>query len=448
MPWKIVHLDVSQGIPPLSSGPGFQGFFVVLWWHTIPLGQCWIPKRHLPMGAAELTEHALTVITPAVERHLQVRSVEAPSVSNRHPERGDRNLEILPLLDRPLKTLQDRLSLHLRDTGGLSASLIICTKDRPDQLKRYLLSLQSLSYRPREIWVVDNAPRSDATRQTVARFPDIRYIQEPRAGLDVARNTGIRHASGEIVVFTDDDVTVHPDWIARIMQGFNHPKVMAVTGLVLPAELNTEAQYLFERYWGFGRGYLSRSFGRPFFERKQCKGVPVWQIGAGANMAFRREVFDRVGPFDERLDVGAAGCSGDSEMWYRILARGWICHYEPTAVVYHYHRRKLERMNKQIYDYMRGHVAALLIQFEKHRHRGNLRRLFLSLPNYYARLAVKGVLNGFSGRERTLHKEIRGCLSGLAYYATQRRPVNSFSLSSVDIGPQQPDGTQRGMRSL
>jgi glycosyltransferase involved in cell wall biosynthesis len=245
------------------------------------------------------------------------------------------------------------------------------------------------------------------------------YIREPRPGLDVARNRGIDNTSGEIIAFVDDDAIVHQDWLGRVRQGFKDKDVMAVTGLVLPAELETEAQFLFESHWGFGRGYLPRVFGNRFLEGTRSRGAPVWEIGAGANMAFRRKVFDKVGLFDDRLDVGAAGCSGDSEMWYRILAQGWACHYEPSVVVYHYHRRNMEDLYQQIHYYMRGHVAALLIQFERYRHWGNLRRILISLPWYYARLAVKGLVNGFSGRHSSLKAEICGCLSGIAYYFTK-----------------------------
>jgi GT2 family glycosyltransferase len=276
--------------------------------------------------------------------------------------------------------------------------------------------------------VVDNAPRSDATRRVAEKFSGVRYIREPRAGLDVARNTGIQNTTGDIVAFTDDDAVVHPDWIGRIRQGFKEPDTMALTGLVLPAELETEAQYLFETHWGFGRGYVPKTFSKRFFERAKGHGVPTWEIGAGANMAFRRPIFDRVGLFDERLDVGAAGCSGDSEMWYRILTKGWTCRYDPTAVVYHYHRRTMEGLHHQLYHYMRGHVTALLIQSERHRHWGNLRRILLSLPRYYAGLVLNGLQNGFSERECTLKSEILGSLAGIRYYFLKGRKMNHTAL--------------------
>jgi hypothetical protein len=89
------------------------------------------------------------------------------------------------------------------------------------------------------------------------------------------------------------------------------------------------------------------------------------------------------GGFEERLDVGAAGCSGDSEFWNRILHTGGVCRYEPGAVIYHFHRRTVEGLRAQIRAYMRGHIAALLVQYERTGERGNLRRIYRSLPGWY-----------------------------------------------------------------
>lgn len=416
-PRKVVHLDLSAGIPTLPFCEGFQGLYVVLWWHGIPLGHQEISSTQLPMPATQLTNLVLQTITPAVGDCLLERGFKAPL-----PESENLLQDVIPefydlmALEHPLVRLHER---SLQPNDG-SVSVVICTRDRPELLARCLRSLQKLSQRPQQILVVDNAPSSDATRQLVAQMPDIRYVLEPRPGLDVARNTGIRHSTGDIIAFTDDDVTVHPDWTTRLQQSFHDPKVMAVTGLVLAAELETEAQFMFEKYWGFNRGYRALTFDSQYFEQLKPWGVPVWCIGAGANMAFRCQVFELVGYFDERLDVGAAGCSGDSEFWYRVLAEGWYCRYEPTAVAYHYHRRDVDSLKQQMYYYMRGHVAALLIQFAKYRHWGNLRRLFLALPKYYAKFLLRGLIKGFKLRNSTLLIEILGCLSGVSFYLQNR----------------------------
>lgn len=301
------------------------------------------------------------------------------------------------------------------------SSIVICTRDRPDDLERCLASLGSQSRQPNEVIVVDNASRDDRTRM-VAAAAGVTYIREDRPGLDFARNAGARVARHAIVAYTDDDVVLHPSWLERLVDAFDDADVMAVTGLVLPAELETEAQQIFERHWGFGRGYQRIDFGPDFFKRTRATGCPAWEVGAGASMAFRREAFERVGYFDERLDAGAAGCSGDSEFWYRLLAAGWRCRYEPTAVAYHYHRRTIEALARQIRAYMRGHVTALFIQHERTRERGNLRRIWRVMPRYYAARIYRRLRDGRGPHNRFLMEEIQGALGGIVYYYRALRP--------------------------
>lgn len=420
IPWKIFHLELSEGIPALSAEPDYQGLYLVFWWHGVPLGDRAISGAQLPMSATELANLIGQTITPAVGDRLLPQGFKAALSEHpvHHPPAIPPDFYALLALNRPLERLDESLS---NESDSETVSVVICTRDRPEQLEKCLRSLQSLSQPPQEIIVVDNAPATEATREVVFQIPGVRYILEPRPGLSVARNTGIRHSTGKIVAFTDDDVAVHPDWIRRIQQGFENPQVMAVTGLVLPAELETESQFTFETSQkNFSWGYRKRIFDRHFFESIQHLGVPVWRIGAGANMAFRREIFERVGDFDERLGAGASGCSEDSEFWYRVLAEGWLCYYEPTAVIFHYHRQELERLKQQIHQYMRGHVAALLIQFARYGHWGNLIRLFVILPGYYVKVLLGGILRGFSSRHKTLLVEVFGCLAGIKFYLQYR----------------------------
>jgi hypothetical protein len=168
--------------------------------------------------------------------------------------------------------------------------------------------------------------------------------------LDWARNRAVNEARGEIIAFTDDDVVVDPGWVSALAAVFaEEPEVMAVTGLVWPLELATETQVLFERYGGFGRGFRRRWFwadpATPF--------PPAWlgtgQFGTGANMAFRRQVFQHVGLFDPALDVGTlTNGVGDLEMFFRILKAGHPLVYEPAALVRHRHRRDYQDLRYQL----------------------------------------------------------------------------------------------------
>jgi glycosyltransferase involved in cell wall biosynthesis len=300
-------------------------------------------------------------------------------------------------------------------------SLVICTRDRPQALARCLASLPRQTRQPDEIVVVDNASLTGETQQ-VCRKAGVRYVREDRPGLDIARNTGAQASKSEIVAYTDDDVVLHPWWLERMTGAFDAAHIWAVTGLVLPAELATQAQWHFERYWGFGRGFQRKDFGPDFLEANGRHGCPTWLIGAGASMAFRRSAFARAGFFDERLDVGAAGCSGDSEFWHRLLCAGGTCRYEPSVVAFHYHRRDWRGLSKQIRAYMRGHSAALLVQYERSGRQGNLRRLFVSFPQLYARRLLKRALSKSDGADLLMGEEIAGLLSGIWFYARAKRP--------------------------
>ncbi|RST31397.1 glycosyltransferase [Sphingomonas ginkgonis] len=302
------------------------------------------------------------------------------------------------------------------------ASVVICTRDRPAELRRCLASLPDQTLVPAEVIVVDNASRTAETR-AVAEAAGAVYVREDRPGLDFARNAGALRASGEIVAYTDDDVVLHPRWLEALVASFTSPAVGGVTGLVLPAELASEAQLHFETYWSFGRGYDPIDFPASLVRGPAAAAFQASTVGAGASMAFRRSVFAEAGLFDERLDVGQAGCSGDSEYWYRLLARGFDCRYEPRSVAFHYHRRGMDGLASQLRAYMRGNAASLLIQYEDTGMAVNRRRALVWLPRWYAGRLRRRLTGRRVPDDRFLRQEVAGYLSGLLFYWRHRRPV-------------------------
>lgn len=317
--------------------------------------------------------------------------------------------------------LQPPPAVQQQPATKADASIVICTRDRPDELRRCLQSLPSQRMQPKEIIVVDNASQDSRTRE-VAEAAGVIYIREDRPGLDFARNAGARSAAAEIIAYTDDDVILHPAWLERLVAAFDEPTIGAVTGLVLPAELATEAQRHFEAYWSFGQGYRRRDFRAADFSAAKDSVFPAWKVGAGASMAFRRAVFDKAGWFDERLDVGQAGCSGDSEFWYRLQANGFDCRYEPASVAFHFHRRTMDGLGSQIFHYMRGHSAALLVQHERTGIRANLRQAFAVMPQWYLGRLWKRIRGRREPEDRFLRQEILGYLSGILFYYRAPRP--------------------------
>ena len=418
--WQISNIRLENGVDALPSlKHGYGHLLVFFWWRGILLGRRVFLAGELPVPAHTVAAVASQVIAPAVRDHILGRN-QAPyeliphRVRQASLEALKRSAPVAPLASRfPLPVLSERLALPSPQALAHRISVIVCTRDRPDSLARCLRSLVPSRPYLHEVLVVDNAPASGAARRVVDEHDLVGYIAEPRPGLSRARNTGIKHSSGTIIAFTDDDVVVHNDWGARLHNAFSRSEVMCVTGQVIPLSLETPAQVAFEEsLGGFSQGFRPIEFDGEFFEATKRFGVPVWRIGAGANMAFRRTAFDLVGPFDERLGAGAAGCSEDSELWYRLLADGRVCRYDPTAVVFHEHRASWSALEEQSYYYMRGHVAALLLQFMKYRHWGNLVRIFSVLPSYYAGVFVRAVSGG-NLRQSLLWPRVRGSLAGL-----------------------------------
>jgi glycosyltransferase involved in cell wall biosynthesis len=247
-------------------------------------------------------------------------------------------------------------------------SVVIPTRDRPDPLARSLESVLDCAYPPErfEVIVADNAPAGDWTRELVeAAYGEderVSYLRVERAGSGSARNDGAARARGEIVAFVDDDAVVDRHWLAELAAGFGVADgVACVTGLVLPAELDTWAQQLFQEYGGFGAGFEEKVYDLgshgpddPLFPYRP--GL----LGSGNNVAFRRAALLELGAYDECLGNGTPARSGeDWELFLRLLRAGHTAVYRPAAIVHHADRRTYGELRTQIHDYGVGMAAAI-----------------------------------------------------------------------------------------
>lgn len=295
-----------------------------------------------------------------------------------------------------VKSLLLQEAAPLRKSSEMTVSLIIATLDRPDDLTRCLDSLRKLesAIRP-EIVVVDNNPSSGKTKELIKQYPEVVYTTEERKGLSYARNRGFITCRGEIAIAIDDDVVVPPDWLDKITAPFRREDVMAVTGNVLPFELETGAQNLFEVYGGLGRGFNEKEIGREWFHKFRFKAVPTWELGATANAAFRSIIFGNkdIGLLEESLGAGMpTGCSEDTYLFYKILKAGYTIAYEPSAVVFHKHRSDYRSLKNQIFSYSKGHVAYHLLTYLRDKDLRGLVRIGVELPFIHLRNIIKSIL--------------------------------------------------------
>ncbi|MBV9338236.1 MAG: glycosyltransferase family 2 protein [Solirubrobacterales bacterium] len=243
---------------------------------------------------------------------------------------------------------------------GPEITAAICTRDRPDDLLVALEGLHAQDYPRLRTLVVDNAPSDDRTRRLVAelaRTREIEYVTEPRPGLSWARNRALDASTSEIIAWVDDDEVCDPSWATEIARAFIEvPEAGGVTGLVAPAELETQCQAWFEQYSGVGRG---RGFARAVFSpataHEQSPLYPLPPYGAGANMAFRRDAIERIGRFDCALGTGTATLAGeDTAAFSALLLAGGTIVYQPSAIVHHRHRRDYAALERVMLGYGRG----------------------------------------------------------------------------------------------
>ena len=212
-----------------------------------------------------------------------------------------------------------------------NVSVILPTYNRATLLRAAVDALlrQTAHADAYEIVAVDNNS-SDGTAELLASFDDPRVVvvKEPRQGLSYARNAGLAAARADILALTDDDVEVAPDWIDTIITTMTaHQDVDAVGGRVLPAWPDEKPSWLTRTHWAplalQDHGDANRVFDR---------SSPIGLIGA--NVAFRRAVFERVGTFSpavQRVRDGI-GSTEDHELLHRVYASGGRALYTPHMI--------------------------------------------------------------------------------------------------------------------
>lgn len=242
-------------------------------------------------------------------------------------------------------------------------SVVVATRERPGSLARCLDSLLALDYPSLEIIVVDNAPLTRTTAELVTtRYAGrVAYATEPRRGLANAHNRGLAAATGEVIAFTDDDVVVHREWASALIEAFRlRPRAGCVTGLIMPAELETRPQAMLERRGAFAKGFRLTEHHADVRGTHPLFPFTAGRLGSGANMAFRADVLRAAGGFDPALGTGTAARGGDDLLaFFRTAVDGNSIVYQPAALVWHHHRKEPGALAQQAFGYGVGLGAYL-----------------------------------------------------------------------------------------
>jgi len=221
-------------------------------------------------------------------------------------------------------------------------SIIVCTYNRCEALKKALASLKGLQPVPgqdTEIIVVDNNSHDNTRQATEAFIPvfdgKLKYVFEPFQGLSTARNRGVKESAGEVVVFIDDDCIVEQDWLRHLYETLSRQNADMVGGKILP--LFPDDTPAWARQQSIKDKFSLLDRGDKEFRVRSLKDELY-----GGNLAVRKESLLEVGGFDPAFgSIGEALLFGDEkEVLCRFLMLGKSVYYQPQAVVYHELARK------------------------------------------------------------------------------------------------------------
>ena len=391
MATEVCRIEIGDGVPNIRMSDGHSRLMALVTYRGVPLGDITID---IPGGIIR-------------SRYLSQEIAERFS-------------------GRILQLWLKSLNGHNAPKASASIDVIVCTSDRPDDLRRCLQSLANTSYPRKSAIVVDNGSRCDVTYDIALEY-GAHYVREQRRGLDFARNAGIGASDAEFLAFADDDVVVDPMWLDNIIQAFqSDPAIACVTGLTMPLELETEAQEMFERY---SSGGMRRGYERRVFDRSNLLPAAAGRVGAGANMAFRSSVLKQIGGFDEALDCGTpAKAGGDTDMFYRSLRHGYKICYEPRALAWHRHRRGMDELQNQLGGYSLAVYAFLtkcLIEY------GDLNALvvgYLWFKSHHLKSLAKHIRGRATMPRSFTAAELIGVLSGPAAYLRSKSYVSHIRL--------------------
>ena len=276
----------------------------------------------------------------------------------------------------------------------IAISIIICTRSRAQYLRQCLESFKSYyNYPEVEVLVVDNNNPSDLeTNEILAQYP-VRVIQQPKQGLSRSLNLGIKSASGDIIVFTDDDVVVNEHWLNKLLSNFEDKRVAYVSGQVLPLVMETKAQRSFEMKGGLSKGEERIEFDNCDFNNFVLSAFPVGKIAMGANSAVRKKVLEEVEYFDKKFGVGGfIGAGNTGDIVYRIMMKGYKVVYDPTAFVHHYHEPDYRKLRNKLYRYGKADTAQQTKFLIKYGDKRSLLDVFFHRPIFQHKRIIQSLV--------------------------------------------------------
>jgi len=281
-------------------------------------------------------------------------------------------------------------------------SVVVCSCNGAQTVAETLAALEDMEYPNYEVIVIDDG----STDQTsaIASKHNVRLIHTENRGLSVARNLGLKAATGEIIAYIDDDAYPDPHWLTYLAAAFLHTEHAGVGGpnIAVPGD-------------GAIADCVANAPGGPIhvlLSDDVAEHIP------GCNMAFRREKLLAIGGFDPLFRVAG----DDVDICWRLQERGWTIGFAPSAVVWHHRRNSIKRYLKQQFGYAKAEALLAEKWPDKYNNAGHV--------TWRGRLYGKGIVETLFARSRIYHGQFGSAPFQSVYQ------VSPGNLSSLSLMPE------------
>ncbi len=316
---------------------------------------------------------------------------------------------------------------NVGDSGKIKVSVIVCAFNEEKRISDCLESVVNQDYDSEryEIIVMDNES-TDRTPEIARHWiaaaggrPLMRYFRIKHVGLSTSRNTGIHHSRGGIIAFIDGDAKADSSWLGNLIKPFKaDPGVAVVAGRI--ENLNEDST--------FAR-FIHKAHFRAMVVSSKSKVI-------GANMAFRREVFEETGGFFDYFV--SRGDETSVRRYYFQKHPERSEGYAPDAVVYNEHVESLKQWLSQRYS--EGRMSAI-IQYNILRADSRRAIMAKTAVNSLSVISLPGIILNVVFRGRRLFTFLWG--AGLARYTSRyayfreaySEVLQNFGIFKAFLGP-------------
>lgn len=289
-----------------------------------------------------------------------------------------------------------------KDRDWPRMSVVVCSYNGELTLDETLAGISQLNYSNYEVIVVDDGSK-DSTPEIAKRY-NVRLISTENRGLSNARNTGMEMATGDYVVYTDDDAYPDPDWLMFVAAAFERSDHAAIGGPnIAPYTDNDVAEC------------VANAPGGPLhvlIDDEVAEHIP------GCNMAYRRDRLLAVGGFDPQFRVAG----DDVDVCWKIQEQGWTLGFCSAAMVWHHRRPSVSRYFKQQRGYAKAEALLAAKWPQKYNSAGHM--------SWHGRIYGRGLVQTLFKSQRIYHGTF-----GSALFQSIYEPAPGL-ISSLPLMPE------------